>query len=542
MEPEQPPQHSTSDFLPPIIETAATLESVLRALHTAPFEEQTLPEFVQRCRWFGGKAHALRRVKVLDTVAFGPAATGRDAGRLAFLQADYHDVPSEVYVLPLQLAPASSDSHPIIARLRGSECVLFDALNDESFRSALFEIILGEKRLPAGAGELAGLCGTALKMEAAAIALPLHSRALKAEQSNSAIVYDGRFFLKLYRKPELGENPDAELLRFLSERQKFEHVPAYCGAIEHRVPGQEPRVLALLVANVPNEGDAWTFTLGALGRFFERLRSQRLDAVGAAPALVGEIVGDEYPERACQLAQRTAQMHLALAADSEDPHFAPEPFSADYQRSLHGSMCAGTRRMTMLLERKLDGVPAKVREEAASLLQREEEILRRQAGLLERTVAATRIRHHGDYHLGQMLNTGRDFIIIDFEGEPARSISERRMKHSPLRDVAGMLRSFHYAAHTALAQQQGVRAEDAACLDAWAEIWAQRIGRIFLEAYLATARGASFIPADPETLEMLLEAYLLEKAAYEVCYELNNRPDWIFIPVRGITRILDGAR
>jgi maltose alpha-D-glucosyltransferase/alpha-amylase len=232
-------------------------------------------------------------------------------------------------------------------------------------------------------------------------------------------------------------------------------------------------------------------------------------------------------------------MHLALAADGEDPNFAPEEFTGLYQRSLYQSMRSGTRRMSHLLHHQLAALPDPFRGEAEALLRREDEILSLQARILEHKISATRIRHHGDYHLGQVLNTGRDFSIIDFEGEPARPLSERRIKRSPLRDVAGMLRSFHYAAYTALAQQHGLRAGETENLEKWAEIWVKSISANFLEAYLSTAKGASFLPKSEKTLKMLIDAYLLEKAVYEVCYELNNRPEWIYIPVRGITRILD---
>jgi maltose alpha-D-glucosyltransferase / alpha-amylase len=530
-------------LLAPLVagEVEATWQSSMEMLQSARFAEQVLPASVRHCRWFGGKAHALRSVRILDTVPLGVTATGRDAGRLAFLQVNYLDIEPEIYLLPLQLASASQTSGTIVARLSSpaGEGVVFDTLDDESFHSALFEIILGEKRVRTGSGELSGICGAALKAQADTIALPLASRALRAEQSNSAIVYDDRFFLKLYRKPELGENPDAELLRFLSERQHFENVPAFCGAIEHRVPGSEPRVLALLVAIVPNEGDAWSCTLEALGGFFARVLSQKPDPAGATPARIAEVVGNEYRERARQLGERTAQMHLALAGDASDPNFAPEKFTDFDQQSLCQSMHAGTRRMSDVLNRKLAGLPEDIRHEAAALLGREDEILRRQSAILQCKVTATRTRHHGDYHLGQVLNTGSDFVIIDFEGEPARALSERRMKRSPLRDVAGMLRSFHYAAHTALARHRVLSAEDSARLGAWAEMWVESISREFLDAYLSVANGASFIPDDAKTLEVLLEVFLLEKAAYEVCYELNNRPDWLFIPMRGITRILN---
>jgi maltose alpha-D-glucosyltransferase/alpha-amylase len=176
------------------------------------------------------------------------------------------------------------------------------------------------------------------------------------------------------------------------------------------------------------------------------------------------------------------------------------------------------------------------------LISREGEILKRQAALLDRQVVATRTRCHGDYHLGQVLVTGDDFLIIDFEGEPARTLDERRAKASPLRDVAGMLRSFHYAAHASLARQTALSADDRSVLEPWEKIWAGSATRVFREAYLTTARGASFIPAEVKTLAMLFQLYLLEKVVYEICYELNNRPDWIGIPLRGIMRILIGNK
>jgi maltose alpha-D-glucosyltransferase/alpha-amylase len=544
LEPDHDPLRIGTDFTPPLAEGPPAWEKVMETLRSASFVHHTLPECLRHCRWFGGKAHALRGVNVLDAVPLGISAVGGDAGRLTFLEANYYETAPETYVLPMQLTESGQGSESVIARFSSptGEGALFDALDDENFRSALFEIILGGKRLRGGTtGEIVGFCGDMLKELSSEITLPLPSRALRAEQSNSAIIYDGRFFLKLYRRPEAGANPDAELLRFLSERQRFEHVPRYCGLIEYRAAGDEPRALALLVSNVPNEGDAWIYTLGALGRFFERVLSQQIDSTTATPELVNEIIGGVYPERARQLGERTAQMHLALAADREDPNFAPEEFTGHYQRSLYQSMRAATRRMHQLLERRLDHVPASCRDEAAALLRLEEAILSRQAHILDHKVVATRIRHHGDYHLGQVLNTGRDFVIIDFEGEPARPLSERRMKRSPLRDVAAMLRSFHYAAHTARSQLAGVRAEDVVHLETWSEVWVEHVSRHFLESYLNAARGASFIPENTDTLNMLLEVYLLEKAVYEVCYEINNRPDWLFIPMRGIRHILEGG-
>ncbi len=488
-------------FIAPSSDLPATWESVSQLFASADFTAKVLPALLREARWFGGKAHPLREVRTVASESVGDPL----AGRLFFIEAIYADRAPETYVLPLQLGAAAPENAQVIARLNGG--VLFDALQDGRFRAALFELILRGKNAAADSG-IAGICGDALKAAAPQLALALASRALAAEQSNSAIVYGGRFFLKLYRKPEAGENPDAELIRFLSERQHFAHVPAFCGAIEHRRAG-ESRTLALLVANVPSAGDAWTFALAALARHFARS---------------GE--GDEFSERAAQLGRRTAGMHLALAADSADPRFAPEPFTAKDLRTLCVETREASRRTMRLIERTTSRAP-----EAAALLAREDEIAARLSALAQRKVIATKTRHHGDYHLGQVLNTGDDFVIIDYEGEPARSIAERRMKRSPLRDVAGMLRSFHYAAHTALGSFPNVPAEAA-------ETWTTQVSSAFLDAYLATAKGASFIPDDPASLQMLLDVHLLEKAIYEIDYELNHRPAWLHIPMRGIARIL----
>lgn len=483
----------------------------LAALSSAAFMEH-----LRSCRWFGGKAQTLRGLQVLESLPLSPVA------QLILLQANYVDAPSETYLLPLQLAAANPEPDSIVARFGGA--VLVDALEDEHFRATLLEIITGEQRLCHGSGQLVGSCSAQFKAQIKECAQPLPSRLLKVEQSNSSIIYDDKFFLKLFRRPELGENPDAELLRYFSEGNKFAHAPGYCGVIEYREQGTEPRVLALLVTNVPSEGNAWVSTL----KMLERIADQP-----------HEVAENDYLERARRLGQRTAQMHLALASNTKDADFAPEAFSAAYRDSLCQSMAAATRRMMQLLEQKLDALPAKLHSEVADLLRREPEILQRHAGLMSGPMDAQRIRIHGDYHLGQVLDTGSDFTIIDFEGEPATPLKERRSKHSALRDVASMLRSFDYAAHTIVSR---AGAEHAARLEAWAENGLERIGQHFVSSYLVTAEGASFLPQNAAQLRMLLDACLLEKAVYEVCYELNNRPAWAAIPLHGITRILACGR
>jgi len=256
-----------------------------------------------------------------------------------------------------------------------------------------------------------------------------------------------------------------------------------------------------------------------------------------AGALIDELVGGVYAEKAKLLAQRTGELHLALASAQDDPVFAPEPFNAMAQRSVYQSMRALLRRNFEALKKKLADVPEHLRDEAREVLGTEKEILAREKRLLDRRANAAKIRIHGDYHLGQVLSTGKDFVILDFEGEPARPMSERKLKRSALRDVAGMMRSFQYAAYSAL-WQPAMRAEDVPFLERWANIWYRQMSSVFLQRYLQATAGATFVPQNPEDLQILLEAYLLDKAVYEIGYELNNRPDWVVIPIRGIKHIL----
>jgi maltose alpha-D-glucosyltransferase/alpha-amylase len=357
------------------------------------------------------------------------------------------------------------------------------------------------------------------------------------------MLFENKFFLKLYRKLEEGVNPDVEITRFLTERAHFPNVPAFAGTIEYRRDKAEPSVVCVLQSAVPAEGDAWSLTLDAVGRYYERVLARKADLqkqVTPAGTLLDELIGGVYPDKAKLLGQRTGEMHRALASASDDPAFAPEPFNAMAQRSVYQTMRALIRRVFALLDKKINNLPANFRAEAKEVLAGEAEILAREKRLLDRKTNAAKVRIHGDYHLGQVLWTGKDFVVLDFEGEPARPLSDRKLKRSPLRDVAGMMRSFQYAAYSAL-WQPAMRAEDVPFLERWADFWYRQMSSVFLESYLATTRDAPFVPQSSDDLQVMLEAYLLDKAVYEIGYELNNRPDWVVIPIRGIKHILKSA-
>jgi maltose alpha-D-glucosyltransferase/alpha-amylase len=485
-------------------------------------------------------------LKVTEQLAVSPDA---DGARLWFAEVNYLDAPTETYTIPVKIASGETAHsitqkapHAIVAHFgRSNGAILCDAIWDPTFRSELFDTIVQRRTLRAQAGQFVGVAN--LGLEAQDLDFSEKSHVLSAEQSNSSMLFDNKFFLKLYRKLENGVNPDVEITRFLTEQTDFQNVPAFVGALEYRRPKAEPTVVCLLQRAVANAGDVWTLTVDALGRYYERVLERKADLQNeTAPpgVLIEELVGGVYPEKVRLLGQRTGELHLALASRGDDPAFAPEPFNAMAQRSVYQSMRTSLRRAFTFLEKKLSEVPAKFRSEAREVLAAEKEILAREKRLLDRRTNAAKIRIHGDYHLGQLVYTGKDFVILDFEGEPARPLSDRKMKRSALRDVAGMIRSFQYAAYAAL-WQPAMRKEDVPFLERWADLWYRQTSSLFLQSYLNTTSGARFIPEDSDDLQVMLEAYLLDKAVYEIGYELNNRPSWVLIPIRGIKDILKSA-
>jgi maltose alpha-D-glucosyltransferase/alpha-amylase len=309
---------------------------------------------------------------------------------------------------------------------------------------------------------------------------------------------------------------------------------------------------------VPKAKDAWEFTLDALGKFYERVQTLPLEKrslqmpdaslaklVATVPTEQAREMIDTYLESARILGERTAAMHLALAAETEDRNFAPELFSPHGQRGLFQSMLNLTRQNLLLLARQSKNFTPEISAQVQQVLALEPEILKRFRGIYERPLKAARIRSHGDFHLGQVLYTGKDFLIIDFEGEPALAISERRLKRSPLTDVAGMIRSFHYASYAALLKflERGELAEgQLASLLAWSKFWARWVGAVYYKAYLQAAKDASFLPSNESDLQMLMEVFLLRKSIYELGYELNNRPDWVKIPLQGILELMSEGK
>jgi maltose alpha-D-glucosyltransferase / alpha-amylase len=507
-------------------------------------------------RWFGGKARQIRSVEIADLV---PLGSTRFETFVLLVRLEYMTGPGELYVLPLictqePTVGSAETGLKVHSSARGTDLHLRNALTDNEFLHSLLEMIEQKTVFRGLEGEIHAACTDAFHLFCRASAGVLQPKPIKAEQSNSSIIYGDRVILKFFRRAVEGENPDLEIGRFLTEKKDFPHIPAVAGWIDYKGKDDRQMCLGILQAFVPNVGDAWQFTLKALSSYWKESGRYSAGSLGPVsqhdrpvaayrqklPTPILDSISP-YLDAVGLLGKRTAELHLALASESTDPAFAPEPYTAHFQRAFKETLHTLTERNLALLGAKLNELPPELRDKAKNLTARQGEILRRYDSVLGSPIQAMRTRIHGDYHLGQVLYTGSDFVIIDFEGEPARPISERRVKRSPLQDVAGMLRSFHYAAfYFQIAPLDGMTASgmDNDDVRKWAEGWYASVTDRFLSAYFGNVGEACFIPPSRDELWTLLQLHLLEKAVYELGYELNNRPAWLAIPLEGISQLL----
>ncbi len=527
--------------------------------------DRLLPNYLQHRRWYRAKARRIRATRLVDLV---PVPNGGGDGAIAIARVDFTEGDPDLYALPLSISGGDEAQRLLeelpqlaVARLDDpgeppdGPPILHDALADPVFCAALIDAVGARRRLRGAVGELQGVPTRAFRSLRGDDPTRLTPALSRAEQSNTSVLFGDRLILKLFRRLEPGVNPDIEVGTFLTERG-YEHVPAVAGSLVYHQDGK-PVSLAILQAFVPNQGDAWAYTEDVLAAYFERaitspelpepveVSTQALleDAAAELPEPVQGLIGSDYLGFARLLGARTAELHRVLDSGRDDRAFAPEAFGALYQRSLYQSLRNRAAQSYRLLAQRVEMLPPESIGMARQVLDLEPEVQGRFHWLLDRRIDVDRIRCHGDYHLGQVLYTGRDAVIFDFEGEPARPLGERRMKRSAMVDVAGMLRSFTYAVHNALRRPltgASIRPEDAVALERWGDFWAHWVGAAFLQAYREAAGDAGFIPRSDDDLTALLDVYLLEKALYELGYELNNRPDWAAIPLRGVLDLLDG--
>jgi trehalose synthase-fused probable maltokinase len=516
--------------------------------------EQTLPAILRTRRWFGGKARDIAGVQIIDSIPIPSDSTAR----VLLIRVAYADGGVETYNLPLATAFGKEADrirrecpHAVIAPLvlrkphSGGSGLLYDALWNRGLGLTLLGAIDQNWTLPGVDGSI-----QATRTQAFADCVPsqtdLEPVVMGADQSNTSIAYGGRAILKFYRRMGEGTNPDVEIGRALT-RNQFPYVPAVAGELEYRNRQGIPGTLGVLQKFVPNHGDGWQQSLEVFDQFIERIRNEHLwdERPSAAPSHRLDLAQAEYSaaarrligpylESAARLGNRTAELHLALSRIADDPAFAPELLTPEYRRSRHESMVKGVAETFSLVKERVALLPTRVRAMANMLVELKPELHRIFDAFRNVESPVPLIRCHGDYHLGQVLCTGNDFIIIDFEGEPAQPLAERRMKHPPVMDVAGMIRSFHYVPFAFL-NSKGMEQ----C--PWTSFWSGWASAAFLKGYLELAMGKLFWPQDPEVVQLLFDVYVMNKALYELRYELNNRPDWVEIPLRGLVELLRPA-
>lgn len=532
------------------------MDDVSRGAFKEELLQNILPEWLKNVRWYGGKGKDIQSIELEDNqrISF---PDGQSALWCLFKINYYYGLP-EIYQLPLVFIAEGSTGHftktypqSILTSITmdGVQGVLCDALYDERLHQLIISNLL--QNVKASENSKVQFHSSPALRAVAPGKTVLKSRILNAEQSNTSIIYEDKFYLKIYRKIDYDINPDQEMTRLLSEQLSFAYVPDFLGTLDWS--SQKGSItLAMIQKLVDNHGDAWQFMQEKLAVFNEKILTTPAEELPSLvlsgdldspcryedlPEHLRAILDPAVAEQARLIGVRTAQMHKKLVSVNHIPAFKPEPYSLHYQRSMFSSLSTLVREAFQNLQRNRDSLSPEAAATADKVIAVKTEILESMKAIYSRKLDLLKIRIHGDYHLGQILFTGKDLMILDFEGEPARSYSERRLKYSALRDVAGLIRSFHYAAYGSLFLEGATRKEDIERLTPYSELWSHYMSGFFMEAYLEEVKGSGLVPEQKEDIKLLLEVFLLSKAFYELNYELNNRPDWVTIPLKGILSI-----
>jgi maltose alpha-D-glucosyltransferase/alpha-amylase len=502
-------------------------------------ESVSLLSFLPLQRWFGAKDDKITGAEIAHAVEIGEGAA---TFLLAELNVALAAGEPQRYFVPMALSTdidVLSAGSPLIsftiAQVRRGPRLhaLYDAMAARDFPLWLIAAMRAGSQFASDGGTLR--CSATPKMGAIELAPDVEVRRLGGEQSNTSILVGDQIVLKIYRKLVAGVHPELEMCRFLTEAG-YENTPPLVGAVERLDADGTPCALAVAQGFVRNQGSGWEHALGYLG---PRLEEQGLGASLEAPGEPAPPAHQLYIEQVTTLGRRIAELHRALAASAGNPAFDPEPVTARDLKAWRKAAQGEAERTFGALRQALRSLPAEQQEEARQLLDRRKECAALIDAMTEQPVQAVKTRIHGDLHLGQVLVTQNDWHVIDFEGEPAKPMAARRVKSSPLRDVAGMLRSFDYVARAALAHAATLLGGPSDPAVKYALAWRDAAAAAFLAGYRETAAGIASYPQDEDEARRLLDLFVLEKACYELRYEAANRPTWLAIPIRGVRAILD---
>lgn len=508
------------------------------------FSSDILEQYIVNKRWYGGKASTLKYIEVID---YFKIASKSNAYYGVLLEVNFKEAFYQHYFMPISfMSEDELDTNTVIApvKMNGQEGFLVDALHQEDFRKLLFDKISGSK----DKDDLKVKFHKGEKLEDREYR---SSKFMGVEQSNTSIIYNESFVLKIFRRIYISTNPDYEISRFLTERMDFKSSPAYTGSISVNL-SEGNITLGLMQELVPNQGDAWQFMLDEMDRIFDNLKNKKIK-VGKLPdvALFKRLKINEVPHeiidwaglsiflRIHTLATRTAEMHIALGSDIHDTAFTPTTYNGDYTVWLKNRLTYQFQNRLNILENnlhKLDGLSLEL---ANKFLDHKKEIRKVFLDFDWTKMKSERIRIHGDYHLGQVLVNGDDFYLLDFEGEPESTIRDRKVKQPPLKDVAGMFRSFHYSIYATIFNNKEKYPYEQKELFQAAEILFKYFVGVFLHTYTEVAQGGNLNIGYKNEIDFLLKYCILEKAVYELGYELNSRPRWAVIPLTGIASIME---
>jgi maltose alpha-D-glucosyltransferase / alpha-amylase len=578
-------------YKPPSVEIAGPWDRALEGAEGDGLAE-AIATYLATRPWFsaadpplGALADSEAEVPAIPTFRVAesiPLAEEEGQARLLIIAVEREGSDLERYFLPLvfetddrAIALRARAPHAVVAEVhsRGAHGdaagVLIDPLADAESTRVLLEAVILRGRLPGAEGAIVGRTIQAPR-GSSRDDLTAEARSLRVIPHGDVTLFGAPCFLKLFRRLDEGTSPDVELAQFL-ERAATPFVPRIAGLVEYQRPRGEPVTLAVARAYVENEGDAFTRVVAEISRYFERVLTQRRDAADLHeptrsphalsaepyPKELQELIGSAFLELAELLGKRTAELHLALAGDprslallapeaaageahpgSMPASFAPEAYSTFDQRSTYQTMRNQAGKVLRALRQKQGMLPPSAAPDAAAVIAAEALVMKRFGAVLDRRVTALRVRYHGDYHLGKVLFTGKDFVLADFNGDTRKPLTDRRRKGTVIRDLATMIRSLHYAVMAGVLDVTQVRKVDRSAAEPWAHLWYTWVAAAFLKGYFRMAEGAVFLPRDPVETEILLDVFLLKKAFNELGFELETRSKRVVIPLRGIVKLL----
>ncbi|MFT6213822.1 MAG: maltose alpha-D-glucosyltransferase/alpha-amylase [Roseivirga sp.] len=513
--------------------------------------QQILPEYMMTTRWYAAKTEKAKSFKINQQMPF-ELGNGETA-YFIIIEVNFQAGFTEYYFLTLSYVSKDIpiESKGIISELSidGKKGFLIDSLYWEDFRKALYNQLIEQKSLSSENTKMVFERGKVLRASPAYVS----SKVLNFDQSNTSVEFNGQYFFKAYRRLFRDANPDLELTKFLSDISNYKNSPKYAGSVSWVINPYSTISIGIMQEKIQNIGEAWNHTLEMIKGFFDRLEATKssIESIQSIsnldwlpPAELNSdfrlLIGDDTIKKVEQMALRIAEMHIALFNNKADLKFVPVAFNGDYTVWLKNRIIYQTNARFILVEENIDKLSGLARELAEEFLNNREEITTRFLAFNEINLNSSRIRIHGDLHLGQILMTeDGDFYIIDYEGEPESTIRDRKVKQTPLKDVAGMLRSFHYAVYATIFNEKNNFKLSKEELFESGEKYYQAISAIFLNKYVNTAMDNRLDIGYKSEIKNLLEYHLLEKAVYEIGYELKARPEWVIIPLTGIKQILE---